>query len=62
VNPLRSFSLRFLIRLSDFIEIWIVLLRPEPKPYFTKENLLRGLPDDLNYIEYLNDCFALSED
>lgn len=62
MNLLRSFSLRFLIRLSDFIELGIVLLRPEPKPYFTKENLLRGLPDDLNCIEYLNDCFALSED
>ena len=62
MSPLRSFSLRILIRLSDFIELGICHLRPEPVPYFTKENVLRGLPDDLNYIQFLNDCLALSED
>ena len=57
MSPLRSFSLRILIRLSDFIELGICHLRPEPIPTPTpKEN------DSLNYIQHLNDCLAISED
>lgn len=64
---LRYMALRLLIRLSDFIEIGICALRPEPMPVsplekqLPKQTFISKKDESLCYVQYLETCFDLDD-